>query len=179
MVFNSKRVLTSVVLLLLVVLLFVFKLPKQKVPQDQIAENCETKLNKIQVNESFQGIPKPVDFSKFPEARTYYTRITESVKKGPNFAGHHRLATWGCGTDCFGYALIDLNSGEIISYEPVNSSYHLRKTFDFNSGYFILDPLYAGEERRFYEIVSGEGGKAKLELSCTEKAESDYYTSPE
>lgn len=179
MIFKSKRAIAPIVLLLLIAIFFIDKSPKQKVSQNQFAEDCETKLNGAEVNELFQGTPKPVDFSSFPEAKTYYTRITESVNKGPNIAGHFRLATWGCGTDCFGWALVDLNSGKIISYETANPSYHLRQTFDLNSRYFILDPLYAGEERRFYEIVSGESGESRLELACTEEVEMDYYISPE
>lgn len=179
MIFKSKRVIAPIVLLFLIALFFIIKSPKQKVSQNKIAEDCETKLKGAQVYELYQGTPKPIDFSSFSEAKLYYTRITESVKKGANFAGHFRLATWGCGTDCFGWALVNLNSGKIISYETANPNYHLRQTFDLNSKYFILDPLYAGEERRFYEIVSGESGEGSLEITCTEEAEMDYYISPE
>lgn len=146
--------------------------------EPQIEPDCEAKMIAInEVFENFEGVPKPVDFSDFPEAKTYYTRITESVKKGANFAGYFRLIIWGVGTDVVGYAVVDLNSSKVISYEPANPNYHLRQTFDLNSSYFILDPLYVGEVRKFYMLKNGDG-IGKLVLACTEKAEENYYTPP-
>ncbi|GAA5162761.1 hypothetical protein [Viridibacterium curvum] len=47
------------------------------------------------------------------QARRFRTAIRDASKEKPNFAGHFRIATWGCGTDCRGFAIIDLVSGKI------------------------------------------------------------------
>ncbi|WP_341678125.1 hypothetical protein [Niveibacterium sp. SC-1] len=48
-----------------------------------------------------------------PAARRYRTVITHESRQGPNFAGHYRIAVWGCGTDCRGFAIVDLHSGRV------------------------------------------------------------------
>lgn len=82
---------------------------------------CDVLVNDINKTdiELFTGKPALVDFESFPEAQMYRTVINAEVEEGANFAGHYRLATWGCGTNCYGYAVIDLRSGKIIEYQPV------------------------------------------------------------
>jgi hypothetical protein len=46
-----------------------------------------------------------------PEARRYRTQIRKAAREGVNFAGHLRVATWGCGTCCQQFAIINLKSG--------------------------------------------------------------------
>jgi hypothetical protein len=43
----------------------------------------------------------------------FRTMITTQAKGQPNFAGHYTLATWGCGSDCRGFALIDARTGRV------------------------------------------------------------------
>ncbi|MBF0100442.1 MAG: hypothetical protein HQK77_05990 [Desulfobacterales bacterium] len=47
------------------------------------------------------------------EARNFRTNLRESAKEGPNFAGHYRIAEWGCGTCCASFALINLKTGKV------------------------------------------------------------------
>lgn len=171
-----KKILFGGLLLALIGLVFL-KISKQK-PEIQIEPDCEAKMvatNKI--FEKFEGTPKPVNFSTLPEAKTFYTRITEAVKTGPNFAGHFTLVYFGCGTDCYGYAVVNVRTGEIISYSPANSNYHLRMNYGLDSNYFVLDPVEAGQERRSFQITEDENGKNKLELACTETAKEGLYSS--
>lgn len=44
-------------------------------------------------------------------AKRYRTVISTEGQKEPNFAGHYRLVTWGCGTDCRGFAIVDRRTG--------------------------------------------------------------------
>jgi len=74
---------------------------------------------------TYEGKPKSVDFSLIPEAKAFYTRITETVSSGPNFAGHYTVVYWGCGTDCYGYAIVDAATGKVVVYSPANPEYHL------------------------------------------------------
>lgn len=48
----------------------------------------------------------------------FRTELREAAAEGPNFAGHYRLASWGCGAACFQWAIIDLQSGKV--FHPVN-----------------------------------------------------------
>lgn len=82
---------------------------------------CDVLVNDINKTDidPFTGEPAPVDFESFPEARMYRTVINAEVEEGANFAGHYRLATWGCGTSCYGYAVVDLRTGKMLEYQPV------------------------------------------------------------
>jgi len=46
-----------------------------------------------------------------PSTRRYGTILHEEFKKPANFAGHLRVALWGCGTDCRNFAVLDQNTG--------------------------------------------------------------------
>ena len=37
------------------------------------------------------------------------------MAEGPNYAGHYRLAVWGCGSGCAMFAAVDLNTGKVIT----------------------------------------------------------------
>jgi hypothetical protein len=62
-----------------------------------------------------------LDIASNPIAKTYRTVLRNEIKKGPNFAGHYRLAVWGCGSSCAMFAVIDLMSGKVISETEIES----------------------------------------------------------
>ena len=128
--------------------------------------------------EMFEGTPAVVDFTTLPEAKTYYTMITKSVASGSNFAGHFTLAHWGCGTDCFSYAIIDTKTGEIIIYSGANVNYHLGD-YGLNSRILILEPVYAGQEKKYYKVIENQDNNSLLELVCTEISTENMYGSLE
>jgi hypothetical protein len=45
-------------------------------------------------------------------AYRYRTRIRLEGMGAPNFAGHLRVVTWGCGSGCHEIALVDIETGE-------------------------------------------------------------------
>lgn len=45
------------------------------------------------------------------EAREYRTVIRDAFTQPANFAGHYRVAIWGCGTDCRNFAIVDKYTG--------------------------------------------------------------------
>lgn len=47
------------------------------------------------------------------EARLYRAQIRRAARKAPDFAGHLRVARWGCGTCCQQFAIVDLRTGRI------------------------------------------------------------------
>lgn len=44
--------------------------------------------------------------------RMFRTQLTNAAKEPPNFAGHYRIAYWGCGSFCSAGALVDLQTGD-------------------------------------------------------------------
>lgn len=63
------------------------------------------------------------------------TRITNAMRAGPNFAGHHTLLTVGCGTQCaIGY-VANNKTGAIIDFPyggEENSQMQLKYSLDAN-----------------------------------------------
>ena len=47
------------------------------------------------------------------EAKLYRTQIRRAARKPPDFAGHFRVARWGCGTCCEQFAVVDLRTGTV------------------------------------------------------------------
>lgn len=159
---------------LLLVILLVLKQLKFKGSSPAVETNCEAKLeaSSNKIIERFDIIPKSVDFSSFPEAKIYYTKITEGVKKGVNFSGHYILIPIGCGTDCVLFSVVDARTSKVIAYNSGKANYHL-----VNKGsYFILEPVFEGQTREFYKIVEDENF---LKMVCSEESKTDMYVFPE
>ncbi len=62
------------------------------------------------VKNVLKGKPAPVVLLKGD--RMWRTRLREGAAKGPNFAGHYTITTWGCGSSCLVVAVIDATSGK-------------------------------------------------------------------
>ena len=60
----------------------------------------------------FKGKPARPLISN-PQARAFRTRLREGAAKGPNFAGHYPIVTWGCGTGCQQMAVVDAQTGRV------------------------------------------------------------------
>jgi hypothetical protein len=65
------------------------------------------------VPEKWGGIAAPVQFQT-PSDREFRTQFIRASKEPPNFAGHYRVATWGCGTDCLEGGIVDLSTGQLL-----------------------------------------------------------------
>jgi len=65
--------------------------------------------------------PAKLDLRSSPIANMYRTVIRQQMKQGPNFAGHYRVAIWGCGSSCAQFAVVDLQSGRVITAKGVNN----------------------------------------------------------
>jgi hypothetical protein len=69
-------------------------------------------FGKYPVSSTFKGTPAPAQpVSK--TAHRFRTVISDGAKKGPNFAGHYTIVTWGCGTACAQFAIVDAISGRV------------------------------------------------------------------
>lgn len=163
-----KKVLVFGLFSLLIVVL-PFKLLKSNTISPKTESSCESKLTLLATKtaEKYIGEIKAVDFSSFPETKTYYTRITEAVKRGVNFSDHYILIPIGCGTDCVLFAVVDAKTGKVIAYDSGRANYHLEN----KGSYLVLEPVFAGQTREFKKVDENN----QLQVVCTETATKDYY----
>jgi hypothetical protein len=54
-----------------------------------------------------------VDLSSNTKARRYRTVLRDGAAKGPNFGGGYTFVSWGCGTACQEFAVIDAKTGRV------------------------------------------------------------------
>jgi hypothetical protein len=60
-----------------------------------------------------QGPPAPRNIASHSLARQFRTMLRKGATEGPNFAGHHTIASWGCGSGCVQFAIIDARNGRV------------------------------------------------------------------
>lgn len=109
---------------------------------------CDEIVAKVdQEVEPFVGEVATVNFGSLPEAKLFQTTITEQSSEGPNFAGHYTVATWGCGTECQGFAIIDAITGEIVEYEPsIDHQVSEGLSHSLDSNLLVLNPKSDNQE---------------------------------
>lgn len=126
----------------------------------------------------YSGDIKQINFNSLPEAKLFKTTITNSYKEGANFAGHYNLSLWGCGTDCFGMSITDVETGNIIEYSPIHEGYHL-DGYNVDNRLIVFNPINAGMERKIYKLSESSNKTNALELICSEISQNDMYQYPE
>src|SRR2546423_11174330 len=77
--------------------------------------SVEPHFEQYAVADTFRGPSAPVDLTSEPGARRFRTVLTQGAAGGVNFAGHFTIVTWGCGTQCQSYAVIDASTGRVFS----------------------------------------------------------------
>jgi len=60
------------------------------------------------------GSPPKVVLDR-PAVRMFRTQFRLAALQPPNFAGHYRIAIWGCGTQCLEGGMVDLATGKIVA----------------------------------------------------------------
>ena len=76
------------------------------------AQQAVPRFEDFPVEAMFEQTPAPVILAS-ARARMFRTVLTAQAKKPPNFAGRYRVATWGCGSDCHAFAIIDARTGSV------------------------------------------------------------------
>lgn len=109
------------------------------------------------------GPPPPLRLTT-RTARRYTTVIHNAYKEPPNFAGHLRVASWGCGTDCRNFAVLDQNTGQAYTLPGVDAiagamgnddervDFRLDSRLLIISGSFNEKPL----QGKFYYLWTGQ-----------------------
>jgi hypothetical protein len=62
-----------------------------------------------------------LDLQNNPIAKMYRTVIRSEMRRGVNFAGHYRVAVWGCGSSCAQFAVVNLSTGPVITANDIRS----------------------------------------------------------
>ncbi|MDO9271072.1 MAG: zinc ribbon domain-containing protein [Methylobacter sp.] len=70
-------------------------------------------FDKYKTPNIYKGKMAKPNVNSSADARMYRTRIKESIKDSPNFAGKYTIATWGCGAMCAQIAVIDAVNGQV------------------------------------------------------------------
>jgi len=73
------------------------------------------KFEQFSTGAKFVGIPATPVLTT-PRSRLFRTAIRDGAKKGPNFAGHFTVVTWGCGSECAGAELVDAQTGGVFDF---------------------------------------------------------------
>jgi hypothetical protein len=71
------------------------------------------RFEEFPVTEKWQPPAAPVQLRTKAESM-FKTRLRAASKEKPNFAGHFRFTIWGCGSNCYEGAIVNLKSGEVI-----------------------------------------------------------------
>lgn len=112
-------------------------------------------------------------------AKQYKTVITNAMPEPVNFAGQYRVVTWGCGTDCRGFAIINKVSGVTYTLPDVEfvagvmGNEEARLQFKADSRLFIITGSKNDEnEGKFYYLWSGK----ELKLLATSPIKKQDYS---
>jgi hypothetical protein len=68
-------------------------------------------FSEYQVAEIYTGKPAPPKLTK--AQRAFRTRLRLAAKQSADFAGHHVVATWGCGASCVAFSIVDSVTGAV------------------------------------------------------------------
>ena len=115
---------------------------------------------------STETIENPkLDLTSNPTATRYRTVLRQEIAQGPNFAGHYRVAVWGCGSSCSMFAVVNLSTGRVITPEA----------FSHTSGvYFGVDnqKLFPGSSKEYWALAFKKDSRLLVVLGDLDEDES-------
>ena len=124
------------------------------------APDWSVKFEAYKVREVYRGKPAPVHIVT-PTEKMFRTRISEGAKKGPNFAGHYTLVSWGCGSGCVSFVVVNAISGQAHDAAPFSS---------------LFIPFMGTESGREYQgLVYKPDSRLLIADGCEEKCGTYYY----
>lgn len=94
-------------------------------------------FNKYAADRPFRGPNAEPRLTTPPEIHRFRTVIRAGSKGHPNFAGHFRVVSWGCGASCQQFAIIDKKTGGAY-FVPVVAEVGAK--FQLNSRLFVVNP---------------------------------------
>lgn len=100
-------------------------------------------FSRFPARDVFAGPSVKPNIGSSPDARRFRTTIRASYTGKPDFAGHFQVVSWGCGSNCHIFALVDTKSGKI-TFAPTSAVFGAE--FHLNSTLFVIDPKAMAEE---------------------------------
>lgn len=72
-------------------------------------------FNTFKAKKIYKGPKAKINYQSNKIAREYKTMVTQGYASGnePDFAGYYKIASWGCGSSCQKFALIDMRDGKV------------------------------------------------------------------
>lgn len=61
----------------------------------------------------YTGNAAKLDLSD-PDAKLFRTRLSEALKRKPDFAGEYVTTMWGCGANCRSYSFVNKRTGKLL-----------------------------------------------------------------
>ncbi len=88
------------------------------------------------------GKPAPPKLDS-ADARLFRTMIRQGAAQGPEFAGHYSIPSWGCGSFCYGWALVDSKTGKVRVFPELRiiTAIHFDAGFDAGQTYRLNSRL--------------------------------------
>jgi hypothetical protein len=138
---------------ILLTLVFVFNLFSQAVPNACSGKHLPT-FDQYRVAATYNGKPRAPILATALD-RKYRTVIREAADAGTNFSGHFAIATWGCGTGCQDFVMIDLKTGAIFDPKAYEVWSHYPQQQDYDPGWQCYSDLI--NYRRDSKLLIVEG----------------------
>jgi len=104
---------TNGVVTVFAALTIAFALPASASATECGAVKCAASFYDYAVVEHSRPFPSVTVVQQTKLAKQYRTVITQQSREDADFAGHYRVVTWGCGTDCHGFAFISKRDGNV------------------------------------------------------------------
>jgi hypothetical protein len=108
----------------------------------------------------YTGKPVRPDVRSHPRSWLFRTELREAAAAGPNFAGHYRLASWGCGAACFQWAIIDVRSGKVFHPANLSSTDHVNVEESLYEG--GIQAVHIRPDSRLLVVIGGINEDPKL-----------------
>ncbi|SDG51045.1 hypothetical protein SAMN05421827_107121 [Pedobacter terrae] len=87
-----------------------------KVQQEEVHINYQDSIDFARYQIDAEKVTKyaPIDWTSYPEAKDFKTRITEAYKTNEiDFAGYYVVSVFGCGASCIMGFMVDVRDGKI------------------------------------------------------------------
>ncbi|HEY9099574.1 MAG TPA: hypothetical protein VIN38_11950 [Thiobacillus sp.] len=94
-------------------------------------------FDQFRVKEVFNGPYAKPDINSSLTGKRFRTVIQNAYVREPDFAGHYRVISWGCGSNCHVFVLVDMKTGQLI-HAPGPAS--LDAEYHVDSALFVIDP---------------------------------------
>jgi len=138
---------TAVPLILMVICLFQTTVATANVPA-----NC-LEFNLYEPDDILDGPYAEVNVKSPPDVHRFRTVIREGSEGPPDFAGHLRVVSWGCGSNCHVFAFVDKKTGNVYIAPTVAA---LGAAYKLDSRLFVIDPpeMLSDNGAEYYATMS-------------------------